>query len=291
MPLLPAPNSESLSEKTPHSRYKAGEITCSEYHAYLDARRERLTRRSAIQEFKDAEKPMHLRYKSGEISYLDYRAYLAAQRKMRPHGKSVFQKFKDGDISRKEYFDYFARCNGYKDGTEYTRQYTYQAGLRVPASQNKECSLFLGVYVAESLLSKIFHDVQRMPPGHPGYDLICANGFKIDVKSSCLRKKNDGLGGWHFNIERNKVADYFIMVGFDNRHNLQPQHIWSIKGIEVLNLNGMERALNDRHALHIPNSSVSIGKYAKYELTDKLVCAAEICGTFVNNRGATCSTV
>lgn len=42
--------------------------------------------------------------------------------------------------------------------------------LKGPITKNKECSDYLGCYIAERLLSKIYPDVQVMPHGNPGYD-------------------------------------------------------------------------------------------------------------------------
>lgn len=41
-----------------------------------------------------------------------------------------------------------------------------------PASENKQCPAFLGVHVAERVLSKVFKDVKRMPPNNRGYFLM-----------------------------------------------------------------------------------------------------------------------
>jgi len=96
--------------------------------------------------------------------------------------------------------------------------------------ENKECGAYLGIYVAERILSKFFDGLQRAKSGNPGFDFTCKKGFKIDAKSSCLRSS----GGWTFNIRRNKVADYFLCLAFDTRESLEPQHIWLIPG-DVIN--------------------------------------------------------
>ena len=92
--------------------------------------------------------------------------------------------------------------------------------------ENKQCSTYLGVSVAENVLSKIFKNVEVMPYGHRGYDFICNRGKKIDVKSSCINKS----GNWLFTINRNEVADNFLLIAFDNRVDLNPLHIWIIPG-------------------------------------------------------------
>jgi len=92
----------------------------------------------------------------------------------------------------------------------------------LPFSENKKCPTFLGVHVAERVLSYVFRDVKRMPMNNPGFDFICNRGKKIDVKSSCTRKDH----GWDFRIKRNPIADYFLCLAFDNRDALNPLHVW-----------------------------------------------------------------
>ena len=150
--------------------------------------------------------------------------------------------------------------------------------IRVKASElkitsmkiNKKCAQFLGVHVAERVLSHVFKDVERMPIHNPGFDFICNKGYKIDSKASCLNK-NDV---YTFVIKKNKTADYFLCIGFDNRENLNPQHIWLIKGDEMLWDNKM---LNEHASLVIPNTIKGLSKFSKYELTDKLKETIECC--------------
>lgn len=99
---------------------------------------------------------------------------------------------------------------------------------------NTECSTYLGVDVAENVLSEVFNDVKTMPTGNPGYDFICNKGKKIDVKSACIRERSGH--SWNFAIKHNTLADYFLCIAFDNRKNLNPLHIWLIPG-GVINKN------------------------------------------------------
>ena len=101
-----------------------------------------------------------------------------------------------------------------------------------PFNKNRGCSLFLGVHVAERVLSHVFKDVKRMPMHNPGYDFICNKGKKIDVKSSCPRKD----GTWQFAIDHNAIADYFLLLAFDNREDLNPLHAWLIPGDKLNHL-------------------------------------------------------
>ena len=96
-----------------------------------------------------------------------------------------------------------------------------------PFDENKECSSYLGVHVAERVLKHVFKNVETMPIGNRGYDFICNRGKKIDVKSSCIRKN---LNDWVFGIKRNTIADYFLCLAFDDRENLNPMHVWLLPG-------------------------------------------------------------
>ena len=66
---------------------------------------------------------------------------------------------------------------------------------------NRESSNFLGVDIAEHMLSLVFNNVELMPMNHPGYDFICNHGKKIDVKSACMRSNKKS---WGFCIRKNK---------------------------------------------------------------------------------------
>ena len=102
-------------------------------------------------------------------------------------------------------------------------------------SDNRECTVFLGVHVAENVLSKMFNDVEVMPYKNPGYDFICNKGKKIDAKSSCTRVRDGRSNSWAFGIKKNKIADYFLCLALDNREDLTPLHIWLIPSDEVNN--------------------------------------------------------
>jgi hypothetical protein len=110
------------------------------------------------------------------------------------------------------------RANPVKAQAQTTR-YNRKRGIRA-FNENKDCPQYLGIHVAERVLSNVFKDVERMPMNNRGYDIICNHNKKIDVKSSCQRE----IGGWMFNIKRNVTADYFLCIAFDNREDLNPVH-------------------------------------------------------------------
>ena len=108
----------------------------------------------------------------------------------------------------------------------------------LPFDKNKECSQYLGIHVAERVLSHVFKNVERLPCGNPGYDFICNHGKRIDVKSSCIRK-NSNSSNWAFHINHNTIADFFLCLAFDNRESLTPLHVWLIPGNMVNNRTGV----------------------------------------------------
>ncbi len=142
---------------------------------------------------------------------------------------------------------------------------------------NKKCGVFLGCYVAERVLSHIFKDVERTPYGSLGYDFVCNKGFKIDVKSCCLHVRDNN---YTFHINLNEYADYFLCIGFDNRTDLNPQHIWLIKCNELIKTQRRGyKKLSEFKTLIITSNINGLSKFSKYELTDKLKETIECCNS------------
>ena len=122
---------------------------------------------------------------------------------------------------------------------------------------NKNCPNYLGVTIAEQLLAKVFNNVEVMPHNNPGFDFKCNQGYMIDVKSA-TKEKNRNKNIWAFDINYNKIADYFLCLAFDNRKNLNPMHIWLIPS----------RKINHLSTLRLSESTLN--KWFQCELTDKL---------------------
>lgn len=81
---------------------------------------------------------------------------------------------------------------------------------------------------------------------------------KIDVKSACSEKGiKNGEKIWPFKINKNKIADYFLCLGFDNRQKLNPIHLWLIPG----------NLINKHSSLRISDNIFSkFSGWEKYEL-------------------------
>jgi len=117
-----------------------------------------------------------------------------------------------------------------------------------PYNENKECTIYLGVHIAERVLSYVFKDVKRMPMHNSGYDFVCNHGKKIDVKSACLTRTKRPQ--WAFTIKHNTTADFFLCLAFDNREDLNPLHAWLLPG-NVVN--------------HLKNASISPSTIHKWD--------------------------
>jgi len=120
---------------------------------------------------------------------------------------------------------------------------------KISMHENKDCSQYLGIHITEAVVDMSFVDAVRMPNNNHGYDLVCRIGAKIEIKGACLNK----AGGWHFNIGRNNIAEYFMLVAYDDRKNLNIMHAWFIPG-EALS--------------HLKSATIrpgTVGKWSDYE--------------------------
>lgn len=163
------------------------------------------------------------------------------------------------------------KLRGYKDVAEYTRMRQHRLCKQSPMAENRTCASFLGVVVAESVLVNVFNDVVKMPYGNPGYDFICNRGKKIDVKSACLTKSGQG---WGFNITHNTIADYFLLLAFDNRDDLTPMHIWLISATAIVR---GKRVCEYDSIMHISKSNRCVSQFAQYAQVDTLRDVVNCC--------------
>jgi uncharacterized CHY-type Zn-finger protein len=119
--------------------------------------------------------------------------------------------------------------------TKYAKARRNAKGTQIPLEQAKDIGAYLGVYIVERLLGSVFKTTIRMPYGNPGYDFICGKGFKVDVKASCRHHKGKAADRWHFNIKKNKTADYFACFAMDSRQSLNPEHFWLFPSCVISN--------------------------------------------------------
>lgn len=131
--------------------------------------------------------------------------------------------------------------------------------------KNRDCSLWLGCYVAETVLSKVFKNVERMPMHNPGYDFVCNQGKLVDVKCACENVQPNGITPqWAFSIKKNTTADYFLCLAFDDREHLNPIHAWLLPSAEVC------------HLTIVSISELSLDKWSEYEIDmDRIVACCD----------------
>lgn len=145
------------------------------------------------------------------------------------------------------------KCLWEKDHPGHSAELKHLRGLYKPMAESKNCAQYLGVVVAEKALSKFFNNITRMPNGNQGFDFLCEKGFKIDVKSGCLIDAK--CSHWHFSIFKNKIANYFLLLAFDSRESLEPQHVWLVPG----------NVINNKGGIAIYNTKRSLAKWSQYE--------------------------
>ena len=135
---------------------------------------------------------------------------------------------------------------------------------KLPLNERKDCGAYLGVHVAEHVLSNVFKNVERMPYGNVGFDFICSHRKKIEVKSACKTKRD----GWVFNIRYNDIADFFLLLAFDNRKDLNPLNMWLIPSSKV----------SDKHSISFRD--VEKNRWSAYRLEiDKVVACCDVMRT------------
>jgi len=217
---------------------------------------------------------LYSKLKKGEITNKEYNEISAKRR---------------GFNSSKEYRDFNAKKKGFEDDNDCRRQDSYDKGIYSPMSENKDCALYLGVHIAERILPLIFDNVKKMSNNNIGYDYICNNDYKIDVKSSVSHEYKGHTKKWTFHIHKNKITDYFLMIAFDNRIDLNIMHIWLVRGnniIEKLNNYNYKcdnYTLNNKYAIDISGGKNSLKRWKKYEITDKLEEIQKVCDEFKIN--------
>ena len=152
----------------------------------------------------------------------------------------------------------------------------HKDGLFKPLGENKETALYLGYYIAENVLSNIFKDVKRMGINNSGFDFVCNKGYKIDVKASVLHKNKYKNPYWQFGIRQNNIPDYFLLIAFDNRENLNPLHVWLVPKDKICHLKGLSLSLK------------RIDEWKQYELEDKLEKVITCCNKIKSGEEALC---
>ena len=155
---------------------------------------------------------------------------------------------------------------------EYMDARKYYPGMPDPYKENRLLKSFIGSYIAENGVFQLFEGSKKMKRNNPGYDIICPKSYKLDVKASVLSRFNTLL----FKIKKNQIADYFILVAFDNVINLKPLHVWIMKSDDTLR----GRRIKDIDHIYIFNDPKSRKLLDKFSAIDKLEELKKICEEF-----------
>lgn len=168
-----------------------------------------------------------------------------------------------------EYHNISAQKLGYKDWNEQQREDRWNKGISFPMTENKDCSKYFGIHIAEKHVSSLFTNPIRMPHDNPGFDWICAKGQKIQHKARCLYDSTK----WNFRIGYNNIADYFMLSGWNNREDLEPIYLWLFHKDDIVR----ERKFWQRESFQIINIPKYLSQFRMFEISDKLKELKDIC--------------
>lgn len=205
----------------------------------------------------------------------------------------------------KDHIDIWAQNKGYDSYNERRNERDWENGKRVPMSENEDCSLHFGVFKGEEVVKRyletIFEYVEHMHPTYRQFDFICRNikqefvdkysqlgieknkEYRIQVKVTSLIDNH-----FCFTINYNKNIDFFILIGFDNKDNLNTINMWLIEKEEMIRVGiggtgyTLVKAWN-RKMLNIymnTKSQMSYIYFKKYELNDEIEKLNKICKKF-----------
>lgn len=190
------------------------------------------------------------------------------------------------EVERRRIDDLSKRL-GYKDNAERARIKNWNKGTSCPMSENDDCTSYLGVYIGENLAELILRDIfggisDRMLYKHPYYEYVVKGGYKVNVKTATLSNNR-----WCFHIGNNSITDYFLLIAFGKRENLDLIYIWLIGKGEIVRKgtkNGgyeMEK-LYRRENIHIydnlesPMSFVYFERYMIDNLEKYMYCCDDL---------------
>lgn len=210
------------------------------------------------------------------------------------------------DVEKKRVNE-MAKRFGFKDYNEYIRkerneykrnwkrQYRWNKGISEPMEFNESCPSYFGVSFGEELFRRflltIFEHVKKTGYIDKGIDFICKSPkyefvdkhlqFKLErdkeysmqLKVRRLQSVSMGNDNFHFPINYNHIPDYFILVGFNNREDLNPAHIWLIYKDDIIR----GRKFWRRNSFSVVNVPQHIIEFEKYELKDELEIINKLC--------------
>lgn len=167
----------------------------------------------------------------------------------------------------------------------------YEKGIRIPSSEDENLSQYFG-NLGEKLLKKflhtIFENVERMKYTNFGYDFICNNvskefidkypifkleankEYRIQVRTRCRRVYGKYIR-WDFTVNYDN-ADYFILIAFDNREDLNIIHMWIFHKNDIVRGDKFWR----RDSFTITDTPFKLDEFLDHELVNELVTLKEL---------------
>jgi len=137
------------------------------------------------------------------------------------------------------------------------QEWRYRRGDNKSPSRDHAWNVWFGIEIGEEIASRYFDNPTRMPYGNPGYDLICKNGFTINVKMAIQR--DDRRWTYALSSRSGVGCDYYMLIAMSDRDTLEPLHVWLIPSNAVV---GRNRTC-DKGSLSVSPSTLS--KLAEYE--------------------------
>lgn len=202
------------------------------------------------------------------------------------HQEALEVKLKNaGCKTEYEYQNMRAKILGYKDQSERTMHDLYEKGICVPSSEDEDLSQYfgnLGEQLFKKFLNVIFENVERMKYTNYGFDFTCNNiskefinkhptfklevnkEYRIQIKARCRRIYEKYIR-WDFPIKYNN-ADYFILVAFDNRENLNIIHVWIFHKNDIVRGDKFWR----RDSFTITDVPFKLEEFLDHELIEEL---------------------
>lgn len=174
----------------------------------------------------------------------------------------------------KEYRDKNAQKLGYDNNSERVKVTRWEQGIYEPMEFNQDCSSYFGIYIAEKYIIQTFEDPIKMPPNNPGFDWLCKNGLKIQCKARCIGYRSCCDSSiFEFLINRNKIADWFILSCWDNRDSLIPLLVLTFHKNDIVR----GRKFCEFVSLTITNKPENLKEFEKFEASSRLKKLKEIC--------------
>lgn len=174
---------------------------------------------------------------------------------------------------RQKQKDDWAKSIGFVDFNDYRNNWNYETGRSVPNGVNEDSATYLSEFTENFMIQK-YPGAKKMPPCNPGFDYLW-NGIKIDVKGSCIFYRIDRQPGFIFHVRHNHIADKFVLVGCDNRENMNPLFAWEFDKYDLVKY-GIGKGFEIRNFWDREGIMIHYSEEGLFEFKDHQICIDEI---------------